>query len=125
MRASEESERQGEKEEEVKLKIPEKDIQKAILQYLELRGHMVWRTNTGTMFLENKGKQRMVRFGFPGLADILGVRKGSNGQFLAIEVKRPGNQASESQATFLCKVADMGGLAFVAWSVDDCIKRGL
>lgn len=106
-------------------KILEKQIQRSILDYLMLKGHYVWRNNTGTMKGDHKGKRWFMRFGLKGSSDILGVRKDANGQFLAIEVKRPGNRITEDQATFICAVQELGGMAFVAYSLEDVIKRGL
>jgi hypothetical protein len=56
-----------------------------------------------------------------GVSDILGVWKG---RLLAIEVKRPGGKVSDEQQAFIDRVNKLGGIAFVARSVDDVI-RGL
>lgn len=53
-----------------------------------------------------------------GISDIIGIHRG---RFLAIEVKRPGNKLSDRQARFLRSVSDAGGIALVAYSVDDVI----
>lgn len=57
------------------------------------------------------------RFGKPGSSDILGIL--DDGRFLAIEVKRPGKEPTEVQREFLENINKNGGLAFVAYSVDD------
>ena len=114
---------------------PEKEIQRAILDYLALvPGVVVWRNNVGAMFGQHKGKRWAVRFGAPGLSDIIGWRSEVLGDkshqwrsrpvFLAIEVKRPGGKLSKEQAAFLNRVMQAGGIAFVAESVDD-VSRAL
>lgn len=55
----------------------------------------------------------------PGIADIPGIYKGRP---LAIEVKAPKGKLAEPQKAFLDNWTREGGLAIVAWSVDDVIK---
>ncbi len=107
----------------------ESEIQRAILDYLELvPGVTVWRQNTGAMFGVYKGKRWAVRFGQPGLPDILGwvtcpvIERGGVCQlarFLAIEVKAPGKRLSDAQAAFMGSVRAAGGVAIVARGVED------
>jgi hypothetical protein len=63
------------------------------------------------------GKQRFLRFAFPGCSDILGQLV--SGHLLAVEVKRPSTQPTEDQAAFLATVERNGGLALVARRVED------
>jgi hypothetical protein len=58
---------------------------------------------------------------YPGISDILGVYRGT---FLAIEIKAPRGHASPLQIEFLKRVKEEGGIAILAYSVDDVI-RGL
>lgn len=96
----------------------EKDIQKSILQYLDAIGVFAWRNNTGGGFNTNpNGKKYFIKFSTKGAPDILGCLKG--GAFLAIEVKRPGGVATKNQLEFLATVSRLGGLAFIATSVDE------
>lgn len=107
----------------------EKEIQAAILAYLALvPGVVAWRNNTGAMFGAHKGKRWAVRFGHPGLSDILGWKQekfinlhahGFTARFLALEVKRPQKHASPAQQAFLDAVRAAGGIAGVVRSVDD------
>lgn len=112
----------------------ESEILKAVLQHLNLLpGVVAWRTNVGAFAGEYKGKKRFVRFGFTGLVDIIGwktethwdrpappgIGKYHVARFLAIEVKRPGEEPTPEQANFLELVGQSGGLAFVARSIDD------
>jgi len=55
--------------------------------------------------------------GEPGCSDILGYHR-KTGQFLACEVKGPGDSLSDDQEEFLLKVADAGGKAVVACEGD-------
>lgn len=100
----------------------EKDIQKSILDYLELRHVPHWRANTGAAWLPGRGgKPQLVRFGFRGVSDILGILPPS-GRWLAIEVKRPGKEPTADQKWFLTMIRDNGGLVIVAHSVEDVIR---
>lgn len=120
----------------------EREIQAAILAYLKtVPGVVAWRQNTGAMFGEHKGKRWAVRFGYPGLSDIIGWQHwcgrlramrhpipGSancdacSARFLAIEVKRPGQYPTAQQQAFLDSVKAAGGIAIVARSVDDVAR---
>lgn len=96
----------------------EKDIQKGILQYLDVKRIFAWRNNTGGGYQSNpSGKSYFVRFSVKGAPDIIGIMP--NGKFLAIEVKRPGQLPSEDQLWFLKEVASKGGVAIVASSIDE------
>lgn len=98
----------------------EKEIQKTILEYLNLNGHYCWRNNTGMIFSEYKGKKRAWYAGMKGSSDILGVAK--NGKFIAVEVKGKGNKPSLYQQMFLAEVKKRGGYAIVAYSLEDVMK---
>jgi len=104
----------------------EADIQKQILEYLEwkVRGKF-WRINTGAHVAEYKGKSRFVRYGSPGMADIIGVYYDEIqgvGIFCAIEVKKAPNKPTKAQVAFLKEVNDFGGKAIVAYSLEDVIE---
>lgn len=124
----------------------ESEIQRAILTYLRtVPGVVAWRQNVGTASGEHKARRWFVRYGFPGLSDILGwvdfcrfpgpergqaraISCAGKGmyhvpRFLAIEVKRPGGEPTAQQATFLACVREAGGLAFVATSVEDVVRE--
>lgn len=102
-----------------KIKILERDIQKVILDWLACIGVFAWRQNRGAMGGEYKGKRRFVRFGPPGQSDILGLIP-PHGRFLAIEVKRVGEDPTDDQQRFLDRVTAAGGLAFAAHSLEEC-----
>jgi heterodisulfide reductase subunit C len=46
-------------------------VLKAVMDYLPARHILAFRMNTGTMAGEHKGKKWFVKFGVPGMADIL------------------------------------------------------
>ena len=102
----------------------EATIQNAILRYLAMDKRIAWanRFNTGAAVVESKGpdgrtSRRYIRYAFPGCSDILGQL--TDGRFLAVEVKAKGNKATDEQAAFLAKVATAGGVAILAYSIDD------
>jgi len=88
-------------------------IQKQILDYLRWMHILCWRNNTG--------RRGGVSYGRIGSSDILGILKPS-GRFLAIEVKKPGEKPTQEQIAFLWGIGDAGGVAIVAYSVDDVRK---
>ena len=103
------------------MKTPEREVVKACLEYLELRGVYAYRQNTGAAeYADNTGRRRFVRYGKPGISDIIGVLPG--GRFIAVECKAPGGRLSEHQTEFLKDIERMGGLAVIARSVEDLEK---
>jgi hypothetical protein len=100
----------------------ERDITKAIRDYLRLHHVWHWKFNPGPF-----GNQE-------GVSDIIGVLKvrvdelmalgiQEIGVFMAIEVKRPGSAKSgktwEAQMRFIDNVQKKRGIGFMAYSVDD------
>ena len=99
----------------------EREIQAAILTYLRVRRHFVWKQhNIGI----KKPNGSYIPSNMLGVADILGGEKGT-GRIIAIEVKRPGKKPSAAQEEFLENVRAVGGIGFVAYSVDDVIDNNL
>lgn len=92
----------------------EKDIQRAILEYLHLKKYFCWRNNTGGF---KDSRNHFYQFGFIGSGDIFGLLP--TGRFFSIEVKRPGSLPTSQQIQFMKEVNRNGGLAFVAYSVED------
>lgn len=101
--------------------VVEKDIQDSILEYLAYKRILAWRNNTGAARFPgaNGGKDRFIRFSRPGASDIFAIR---HGQFIAIEVKKPGGILSDKQREFLDEVKEAGGIAIVAFSLADVEK---
>lgn len=98
----------------------ETDIVSACLELLRYRGVMAWRSNTGAMSSEYKGKRRFVRFGRPGVSDIVGILPG--GRFIGVETKRPGEKPTEEQRVFLAEVGRRGGVGVLVESVTELAK---
>ena len=103
---------------------PEKAIEYQILNYLTAIGVFVFKVDRQGTFDPTKKKFRSNKnpYKIKGVSDILGVL--SNGRFLAIEVKKPKTTtakgyASAEQKEFIAKVNKSGGLAFVAWSLEE------
>lgn len=96
----------------------EGDLVKACLAYLTLQNIPAWRMNTGA----TRVGERFIRFGTPGMADIIGIYPG--GRFLAVETKSPKGRLRPTQEVWLQRVRDAGGVALVVRSLEELI-RGL
>jgi len=88
-------------------RLKERDVTRQIRDYLKLKHIWHFKAWQGPMSL-------------PGISDILGIY---DGKFMAIEVKAPGAHATTAQEAFLSSVKDQGGIAFVAWDVDDVVRE--
>jgi hypothetical protein len=91
---------------------PEQAIMNSIIQYLSIKGHLVFRMNSGAMKLE----KRFMRFGAPGMADLLWLHEG---RAIWIEVKTPIGRMSDLQHAFKDDVEKAGCLYLVARSLED------
>jgi hypothetical protein len=81
----------------------------------------IWRMNTGAL-PDQHG--RLIRFGVPGMADIIGLLRPS-GRFLAIEVKTLTGRQSDQQRAFQRMVEAAGGIYILARSVDEAVEAVL
>ena len=61
--------------------------------------------------------------GGPFQHDISDLLVCFEGKFVAIEVKRPKGRLTDGQEKFLHNVRAAGGIAFVAYSVDDVVRE--
>jgi hypothetical protein len=95
----------------------ERDVQGQILDWLNLKKIFCYRQNTGGMV---KGRH-FVRFAVKGSPDIIAVIKG---QYVGIEVKRPGEKQSPEQAAFETALVMAGGKYLLARSLED-VMRGV
>jgi hypothetical protein len=96
---------------------PESAVLRDCLAFLSLMRIYAWRQNTGAGDMGADGRKRFVRFGFSGVSDIIGIMP--DGRFLAVECKRVGGTVSQAQQAFLDEVERRGGVAVVAYCVDD------
>lgn len=93
---------------------------KAAIDFLTMKGAMCWRNNTTGVFDPTRKTFRTFT-GRKGVADILGIWKGKP---LAVECKMKGNKLSPDQQSFITEFKTAGGLAIVAYDLDD-IDAGL
>ena len=92
----------------------EADIQRTLFQYLEARGCVVVRVNSGAV----KVGGRLVRFNrSPGCSDLLVCLPG--GRMAALEVKRLKEHPTPAQLMFLDRVRRCGGIGAVVRSTAD------
>jgi hypothetical protein len=93
----------------------------AIVEYLNYHGCWVWRTNSGAIRSEYKGKTRLIRMARAGTSDIIGMD--NHGRFIAIEVKLPKTRTNVTlnQEMFLDDVKRHGGISGVACSPEEAI----
>ena len=103
----------------------ETKLVKAVIQYLQLRGHMAWRNNTGASRFQNApgSPVRYVRFGKRGASDVLGVER-VTGRIIAVECKDKGEKPTPEQEQFLAGVRKRNGIGILAYSLDD-VEDGL
>jgi hypothetical protein len=92
-----------------------------IVDYLNYRGHFVQRTNSGTVQAETNGRKRFIKMAQAGTADITGCSK--DGRFLAIEAKIKPNKPTALQEAYLNEIRKRGGIALVAYSLDDVTQH--
>jgi hypothetical protein len=114
-------------------KILEKDIEKSILQFLDMHPNVfVWKQNTTGMYDPKTKRFRALRgFCKVGISDILMVTS-PDGRFGAIEVKTPerakamtrlhGFPCTPEQNYFIQRVKTNGGFAGVATSLEEAIE---
>lgn len=97
----------------------EKDLVRAIKQYLSLEGFEVFRLNNAGIFNPKSGGYFF--HGVKGLPDLMAVKK--NYPILFIEVKTPKGRVSADQKRVLNLIKkSWGGRAIVARSIPDVQK---
>lgn len=104
----------------MKLKESEADIQKTILEYLEIKRTFHWRQNSGSMKVPNTN--RFIRFGIVGAPDIFVVK---NSKVYALEVKSAKGEQNDNQLKFEVDLTKAGGLYYVVRSLDEVKAIGL
>ncbi len=106
---------------------PERDIQASIVTVLKAHGILAFRMNTGAMGGTHKGKPWYVRFGFPGMADVLAFPIRTHHHLvrcpipLWIEFKRPGQKQSPDQEHFQFIVEQAGHSYLLARSASEVL----
>lgn len=103
----------------------ETELQRAILDYLKIRGHLVKRNQSGMI----KKDSHFIHMGEKGWPDIIGIAGSRNaelyGKFIGIEVKLPKGKTTPAQEEILGEIRSRNGIAFVAHSLDEVIAAGL
>ena len=103
----------------------ERAVLRAVWAYLSHHPKVAWvtRVNSGGTYFDNgKGGSQFMRFNYKrGISDIIGQMR--DGRFLACECKREGVALQDHQRDFLNEVRAANGVAFVARSVEDCIRE--
>mgnify|MGYP001569344592 CR=1 FL=1 len=97
----------------------EKDIQAGIVGVLRAHGILAFRMNSGAMRGSYKGRSWYVRFGFPGMADLLAFPAS---KVLWIECKRPGAKQSLDQERFQILVEREGHSYLLARAPEDVLS---
>ena len=97
-------------------KVSEKDIQKAVGNYLTYVKVFWYRQNSGMIFSNYKGKERAFRAGVIGAPDIIAV---INGIYVGIEIKNSKGKLSEHQVKFRVNLIKAGGEYWVIKSLED------
>jgi hypothetical protein len=116
----------------MQLSSTETDIVRACLDWLALHRIKAWRMNNTGIFDPVKKIHRRFH-GLRGVSDILGIlpqrvrlAEGSEetfGNFLAIEVKKPGEKPRADQEAFLQDIRDQGGIGLCVHSLRELEER--
>ncbi len=103
--------------------LTEAQIQRQILDWLAAKGILAFRMQSGATLSSYKGKQRMVRYGVPGMADILSFPcfHGEN-RIVWIEVKAAKGKQSDLQQSFQRQVENHYQRYVLAYSLEDVQK---
>ena len=98
----------------------ESDIQRAVMDYLAVRGFRIFRRNVMGIVPMKKGG--VIRVGVRGQADLQGWQI-RTGRAIEVEIKRPGGILTLFQRAWLANALMDGVIAFVAHSVKECGER--
>lgn len=98
----------------------ESDIQRAVMDYLAVRGFRVFRRNVMGIVPMRKGGA--VRVGIKGMSDLYGWYR-LTGRHIEVEVKRPENPLTTFQTSWLMNARTDGVIAFAVHSVEECAER--
>lgn len=99
----------------------EQQIQKAISDYLKLKKVIIFKHRNVGIYKKDTGKYIPLSYGERGISDLIGCT--NSGRFIAVEVKRKGGKATEDQISFLERIKQAGGIAFLAHSIDDVVEE--
>jgi hypothetical protein len=98
--------------------LKETQLVSQIIDFLNYRGHFVQRTNSGAVrFTDANSRRHFIKLAHAGTADITGCSK--DGRFIAIECKIKPNKTTPLQEAYLEEIKKRGGIAVVAYTLDD------
>ncbi len=100
----------------MRIKILERDVKKAILDYCAMRRIFVQVRNVGAVQIDS----RFIRFAKPGQADLWGI---IGGRHFECELKAPGKKPTEAQLQWLDDCRAQGAIAFYCDSLDMFIEK--
>ena len=97
----------------------EKSIQQAIISLLQIHGAYVIRVNSGAVRIQGRGGMRMFRGAVAGTPDIIACYRG---KFIAIEVKRGKNEATDLQKARHEEIRRAGGAVCVMRDPEEVVS---
>jgi len=107
----------------VKLHRPERDVLASVLSLLKARGIFALRMNVGGVRATYHGKERYVRFGVPGMADVLALARAIDATHFSraiwVECKAEGGKQSQAQREFQATVEAEGHQYIVVHSASE------
>jgi hypothetical protein len=89
-----------------------------VLSYLRLKGHKVFRMNSGALPFVGKHKEYRIQLAPPGCPDIIGWQKGT-GKFIGVECKVGSNKRTPLQEQFAQSMIDDDCIYILAYDLND------
>lgn len=101
----------------------EKEVSVAVRKALAAHPRVAWSTriNRGVASYGQHGERKVPFNYMPGMSDRIGQL--TDGRFLAVEVKAPGEDPTPAQRAFIDRVNAAGGVAFVARGAEDVLNH--
>ena len=99
--------------------ISEQQIKKTIADYLRIKKFTVINHRNVGIYKKDTGKYIPLPSGEKGISDIIACSP--QGTFVAIEVKKKGGKPTPEQLEFLARIKAYGGIAILAYSLDDVL----
>lgn len=100
----------------------EKQIENLILNYLRAKGFYAWKNQSIGVFDPVKKIYRKSnnRHHIKGVSDIIALK---HGKAVFIEVKSKTGRPSQEQIVFMNNIKSVGGIAFIARSIEDVLNE--
>jgi len=97
--------------------LKESALVQQVLSYLRLKGHKVFRMNSGRIFTGEQ-RNRLVQLAPAGCPDIIGWQKGT-GKFIGVECKVGKNRRTTLQEQFAKDMVADGCIYILAYDLKD------